>query len=193
MKRLISFSGAQSTGKSTLLNQCANQLNPHRYYPEQFEMVPEITRTLNKQFGVSINQHCSGFTQTLILSKHVENYLNYINGNNSVIMDRCIWDGLVYTKYLESKGFINGKHFVDLAYHLFDQIIGSISVVFYTDPTDVKLTDDGVRSLDISFRNDIIELFNETKYLVQLKTNLIMLSGSVEERMNTINNTLFKA
>jgi len=60
-------------------------------------------------------------------------------------------------------------------------------VVFYTNPHDVPLVDDGERSADINFRNDIIELFEN--YLPDLN-NVVTLSGTVEERLKIVKETL---
>ena len=44
--------------------------------------------------------------------------------------------------------------------NLFDNYIESYDVIFYTDPADVNIEDDGERSVDVGFRSDIIESFN---------------------------------
>ena len=43
--------------------------------------------------------------------------------------------------------------------HIFGYLIHDLDVIFYTDPKDVKLVDDGERSTNTSFRDEIIELF----------------------------------
>ena len=63
-------------------------------------------------------------------------------------------------------------------------------IIFYTDPS-IPLVDDGVRSVDVNFRNKIIELFNF--YIEHYNpTNMVMLSGSVEERYKTIKDEIEK-
>ena len=66
---------------------------------------------------------------------------------------------------------------------VYDIVIDMYDVIFYTDPADVELIDDGERSVDVGFRNDIIKLFDS-----KLKglDNVVVLSGSVEERLNTV-------
>jgi len=50
--------------------------------------------------------------------------------------------------------------------------------------------DDGVRSVDIKFRNEIVERFE--RYVKHVQVPVIILSGTVEQRLeqfyNTINN-----
>jgi len=183
MKKLISFSGAQSTGKSTLLDNCKE------FYGEKFVFVPEITREIKSEFRVNINEQGTDFTQTLILSKHVENYLKYTSSDKSFIMDRCIWDGWIYTNYLVKQKIVH-ESFKDISARIFEQLIDKIDIIFYTDPSDVVLQDDGVRSSSIEFRNTVIDMFERSHDLVMPKASIIRLKGTVEQRMETIKQTL---
>jgi hypothetical protein len=74
--------------------------------------------------------------------------------------------------------------FNDVLPFLYDRI----DIIFYTDPSDVKLIDDGVRSIDIEFRNNIIykfEQFIKSKDTAN-ESKIIRLKGTVEERLQTI-------
>ena len=75
----------------------------------------------------------------------------------------------------------------DAALKVYDHLVDKYDVVFYTNPHDVPLVDDGERSADINFRNDIIELFEN--YLPDLN-NVVTLSGTVEERLKIVKETL---
>ena len=60
---------------------------------------------------------------------------------------------------------------------------------WYTSPDDVKLVDDGERSANVKFRNDIINTF--TIFLDRgYDGKVVVLKGSVEERLKTIKSTL---
>lgn len=181
-KYLISFSGAQSTGKSTLLRKCEETIKGN------FSFIPEITRSLNTEFGISINEKCTEITQTLIMAKHIENHLNFKNGKRSYIMDRCILDGLVYTQYFTKAKILTDNVMLDLARRMYAMLIKDIDVIFYTDPKDVLLHDDGVRSNSVSFRNEVISLFEH--YLPDLRGKVVRLQGTVEQRMQKIQDTL---
>jgi hypothetical protein len=63
-------------------------------------------------------------------------------------------------------------------------------VIFYTSPDDVKLIDDGERSANAEFRDDIIKLFEN--YIKEYNLKVVRLSGTVEERLQTIKDTLSK-
>ena len=83
---LISFSGVQSSGKSTLLKAC------QEHYGDRFEFVEEVTRLVKREFSVPINEQGTGLTQCLIVNKHIENVLRF-RETKGAIFDRCILDG----------------------------------------------------------------------------------------------------
>jgi hypothetical protein len=104
------------------------------------------------------------------------------------MLDRCILDGYVYTKYQVQQGKV--KEDVLHAFNsVFSLLFDKLDYVFYTDPSDVKLVDDGERSVDYKFRDDIIVLFEDLityKVSPKNKEKIIRLKGSVEKRMQTI-------
>ena len=86
----IAFTGAQSTGKTTLLKELKRDNN----LALQYDFRDEITRRMQKK-GLSINEGGSDITQLLIMNSHIKNSLI-----DNVIMDRCALDGLVYTDWM---------------------------------------------------------------------------------------------
>ena len=177
---LISFTGAQSTGKTTLLKECKSTLKGQWCY------VDEVTRYVRKRYNEKINEGGTDMTQLLIINTHIENtYLksnlpeNYYDG---VILDRCILDGIVYTEWLYKNGKVN-KWVFDYAKEVFKKLIGSVDLIFYTDPS-IPIKDDGERSTSKKFRRDIIKLFK--KYIKKYNMPVVTVKGTVEERMNTI-------
>lgn len=176
MKKLISFSGPQSSGKSTLLR--AMEL----HYGDNFVYVPEITRQIREQFKVAINEDGNDFTQSLIINKHIENYLLYLNQDKTTVLDRCILDGLIYTDWLHQENRVS-TYVYNFAISTYFKLIDKLDVIFYTDPCDVPLVDDGERSTNVQFRQTIADSFE--KYLPGL-SNVVRLQGSVIDRMNQI-------
>jgi thymidylate kinase len=174
MGMLISFTGAQSTGKTTLLEVCKEK------YPE-FTFVDEVTRKVKREYGVNINELGSDETQLLILAEHIKNHML----PSDTILDRCIFDGYVYTKYLHEAGQVS-KPILDMFVTAFDYLYGRLDYIFYTEPGDVKLVDDGVRSNNNEFRNSIIESFERLMDNYMDSHKIIRLKGTVEERLQTI-------
>jgi len=177
---LISFSGVQSSGKTTLLKLCKE------LYADRCEFVDEVTRLVKREFNVPINEQGTGLTQCLITNKHIENVLRF-RETKGAIFDRCILDGLCYTGYLHVEGSVP-KWVFDYTKNVFKKLITQYNIIFYTDPYDVALVDDGERSVDVEFRNKMIETFEQAiiSYDDLLKDKIVRLKGTVEERMEAI-------
>lgn len=84
----IALSGAQCTGKTTLLNALRNDKN----FYNRFTFVDEIVRTLQKK-GFKINEAGTDETQMAVMNTHVEN----IDLPGDVLVDRCALDCMAYT------------------------------------------------------------------------------------------------
>lgn len=176
---LISFTGAQSTGKTTLLNHLSER-NPDIIF------VPEVTRLIKREYNLPINEAGNVMTQMMIMAQHVKNAYSVEHTNANVILDRCSVDGLVYTHWLCDQGLdMSAYNFARIVY---ENTVSKYDVIFYTSPEDVVLTDDGERSINNKFREDIIDLF--AKHFRNPQSNLVVLRGTVEERLQIIKNTL---
>jgi len=174
----VAFCGAQSSGKSTLLQECKSVYKDYKF-------VDEVTRYVRRTYDVKINEIGGTETQLYILAEHIKNHLK---PDENLMLDRCILDGYVYTKYQ----VVNGK-VSEQVLHAFNGAFGALvdklDYIFYTDPSDVKLVDDGERSIDVKFRDDIIVLFEDLityKMSPKNREKVIRLKGSVEQRMKTI-------
>ena len=186
---IFSFTGAQSTGKTTLLNKLREKNTDN-----SFEFVPEVTRLIMRDYEMPINEDGNDLTQLLIMSEHVRNiYKNkadrLIRGMH-MIFDRCVVDGIVYSRWLLNEGKIS-KCCYDACALIYEELKDKYDIIFYTSSDDVKLVDDGERSIDAKFRNGIINTFNaflERGY----DGKVVVLEGSVEERLKTIKSTLDK-
>jgi len=89
---IITFTGAQSSGKSTLLSK----MKEDEYFKD-WSFEPEITRGLKEKYGLAINEAGDNFTQCVTINSHIDNYLR--NKDKNCVFDRCAVDALVYTTY----------------------------------------------------------------------------------------------
>lgn len=172
----LAFTGAQSTGKTTLLKELKRD-------PElslKYDFRDEITRRMQKK-GLSINESGNDITQLLIMNSHIKNTLI-----DNVIMDRCALDGLVYTDWMYRKGKIQ-QWVIEYADNVFKMLIDRYDYIFYLVP-EFDIEDDGVRSTDIDFRNEIVILFEQ--YIKAWNIPVIKLTGTVEQRLNKIKETI---
>ena len=181
---IISFTGAQSTGKTTLLN-----LIRDKNY--DFNYVDEVTRRIKREYNLPINESGGDITQSMIMADHIANV--YKKGDHDVtVLDRCAVDGVVYTQWLYNNGQVK-KATLDHAKLIFEMLIEEYDAIFITSPVDVELVDE--RSTNIEFREDIQSLFD--MYIGHLMVdnkdeNVFVVAGTVEERMNYIQKVLAK-
>jgi len=183
---IISFTGAQSTGKTTLLNLIRDKTYDFNY-------VDEVTRRIKREYNLPINEGGGDITQSMIMADHIANV--YKKGDHDVtVLDRCAVDGVVYTQWLYNNGQVK-KATLDHAKLIFEMLIEEYDAIFITSPVDVELVDDGERSTNIEFREDIQSLFD--MYIGHLMVdnkdeNVFVVAGTVEERMNYIQKVLAK-
>ncbi len=149
---LVGFTGAQSTGKTTLLQQC--KCTPY-FAGSNWSFVDEVTRKVQRA-GNMINECGDDTTQLFILSEHLNNHI--IDVSQNLILDRCILDGYIYTDWLVGRGMVN-EWVSRYAYDLMKHLVQKLDIIFYTQPEDVVLVNDGVRSTNHQFRQDIIDSY----------------------------------
>mgnify|MGYP001428917733 FL=1 len=189
---IFSFTGAQCTGKTTLLKHLYKENGD---YP--FVFVPEVTRLIRREYNMPINESGDDLTQMLIMTEHVRNIFrdraDHIVRGVHQILDRCALDGIVYSHYLLDKGKINRATY-DACDLIYKKLINKYDVIFYTSHEDVELVDDGERSVDKIFREDIIGLFDMyMQYnIIEKGPRVVHLEGTVKERLKTIKSTLDK-
>ena len=144
-----------------------------------------------------INESGDDLTQMLIMTEHVRNIFrdraDHIVRGVHQILDRCALDGIVYSHYLLDKGKINRATY-DACDLIYKKLINKYDVIFYTSHEDVELVDDGERSVDKIFREDIIGLFDMyMQYnIIEKGPRVVHLEGTVKERLKTIKSTLDK-
>jgi len=171
---LVSFTGAQSSGKTTLLREFLES--------NAWGSVDEVTRRIRRG-GFEINDDGSNYndTQLAIFADHIQNLFTYSGKDMNNILDRCIVDGFVYTRYFRTQGKVN--EFVDKMFsYALGRYIEKYDCIFYTNPYDVSLINDGERSMSESFRSQIIKLYEEL--ILGKYPNIYVLEGSVESRYN---------
>lgn len=183
----ITFTGPQCSGKTTLLKQMKQTSG----IMDQFFYIDEVTRLVKREFNVPINEEgANDVTQLLIINKELENLFKYNYemwpGYRGAVHDRCLLDGLVFTEYFYEKKLVSPQIWVQ-ALSYWNRFHSKYDIIFYPDPREISLVDDGERSIDVGFRNAIIAKY-ENDYLnnFQWKDRIVKLSGTVEERMDRI-------
>ena len=172
----IGISGAQSVGKTTVLNALKSE------FPE-YAICDEVTRWV-KSLGIDINEAGGTAAQLLIMSKHEQNIFHH----EDFITDRTALDGYVYSIWSKEQGNLS-QATLDYIYSKYMEMIHFYDVIFYIEP-EFDIVDDGVRSTDVRFRDEIASLFKTVINHSQLK--VIKISGTVEERVQQVKETVEK-
>ena len=168
----IGITGAQSVGKTTLLNA----LRSEKLFKD-YVICDEVTRRV-KSYGLPINEEGTDITQRLIMNEHIVNVFMY----GTMLTARTALDGLVYSTDLFKNNKINNttmKYVKDV----FNKVWHSYDYVFYIEP-EFEIVDDGVRSINKQFRDEIADLFEAT--IEKEKLSMLRVKGSVRNRVNII-------
>ena len=172
----IGITGAQSTGKTTLLNALRSE-------PcfKEYSICDEVTRRV-QSYNLPINEMGNDTTQRLIMQEHIVNVFMH----DDLITDRTALDGLVYTRYLFEQGRLK-EDTLKYAEDVFERVWFQYDYVFFIEP-EFSIEDDGVRSIDLKFRDSIVSYFHNE--IVERKLNVVYITGSVRQRVNTVLTTV---
>lgn len=166
----IGICGAQSVGKTTLLNA----LRSERWLSD-IRVCNEVTRRVNS-YGIPINESGNDITQKLIMHEHIVNVFMY----EEFITDRTALDGVVYSHYLHENGRLSDEVMTYVT-NIFVKLKPCYDILFYIKP-EFDIQNDGVRSIDTAFRDRIVELFDQ--YIETFRVPVVTISGSVRERLD---------
>jgi len=167
----IAISGLHSQGKTTLIN-ALKQTDTFK----GFSFRDSPTRALMGDH--LINESGTQNTQVSIMFNH---YLNHIGKN--IILDRCALDGLAYTEYFKDQFDYDVYGSMQLlGLYLLDQY----DYIFYIKP-ELPLKEDGVRSTGKEFFESVKSNFENI--ILKYDVPVITVSGTVEQRLQTILNT----
>lgn len=174
----IAISGAQCTGKSTLIKALFDDPEIN----DEFILRDETTRNLLRDKlglgALQINENGGDATQRLICAQHLIN--SVVGDTTDVIYDRCALDGVVYTHYLYANKKVTKKT-MRIAEELFRNI--EYDMVLYIPP-EFPIQDDGERSINQEFQDNVVELFDH--YIESYRLPVGYLTGTVEERVQQV-------
>ena len=166
----IGLTGTMSVGKTTLANALGelDQFKDHSVHTERSKYLRDL--------GIPLNTDSTLNGQFVFLAERASELLH-----PNIITDRTIWDVSAFTLSSKSIDWFAKRDFVEAAMHLRTQY----DIVFYVSPEGVELEDNGVRTIDVEYRNKIDWTIKEA--LEEFKPNkLIYIKGTTEQRIATI-------
>jgi len=177
----ISLSGAQCTGKTTLMKQIEES-----GIFEDTILIKEVVRTIKERMGEGFEFNKSGDfdSQEMILAEHHRNVLRH----KSFVTDRGAFDAFAYA----TKNYMDGK-FTFREWKIFETIFGNTQskydVTFYLPIGMIPMEDDNVRDTDVEYQQQMHEIYMwiAEEYGVEL----IILNDPLEERFEIFKAILF--
>jgi len=165
----IAFTSTSGQGKTTLMNILKEKLPDYKTFNS-------VQRTLAKHIpNFTTSEKTTDFTQTCILGAMAYNLITYPN----FISDRSLICNFAYSSV--SKNVKNS----DFLEQQFQNLVKLYDIIFYI-PYEIKVQNDNFRSVDDLFHKQIDEKIQ--MYIKKFKhvTNIVTISGTVEQRTNKI-------
>lgn len=176
MKTRILFTGAQGTGKTSVMD-CLS---------EDVPQVRNITRTVAKNNNLSINTNGTDEGQKTIFNA----YKSALEQNKFFVAERSLIDVYAYTLYQASIGKCSGETVRAQMRDIKSFVQRHKNDIYVYFPIEFEPVDDGVRSVDKEYQKAIDEYIHDT--LDYFKLNYIKISGSVKERTKLVNELIYE-
>lgn len=167
------LTGAQGTGKTTVLNE---------FEKGGWNIITEVVRKLSKE-GIKINEMGDEEGQTKIFDTYKE-----LLQCEEYISDRGLTDVAAYTWYLVAEGKIHPSILWEQLACIESFFENNQDVVVCYFPIEFPVVDDGVRSIDEDFRKRIDHYIKDI--LDSREIPYITVTGSVEDRVRMINDEI---
>lgn len=150
----IAFSGAQGTGKTTLLRDFLT------CWP-QYKTLNKSYRDIIKEKGLTHSSNTTEETQRVIRDWMYEEFKKN-SKDDRVVYDRCLLDNLVYTlwMYRYIPGSISGT-FVNESIDIMKESMRKLDIIFYipANKCNFALEDDNFRDTNAEYRTQIDGIF----------------------------------
>jgi len=166
----IGFTGTMSVGKTTLVKALAELSEFNDYY-----IATERSKYL-RDLGIPLNTDSTMPGQLIFLAERASEVLR-----EKMLTDRTVWDVCAFTQQSQSIPDYQKQSYVDTAMALKLEY----DLVFYISPEGVDIEDNGVRTTDVNYRNQINQEILKLLSLYPPK-KLVILTGSTSNRVNTV-------
>lgn len=171
MNKRIILTGAQGTGKTTVLNM---------FKEAGYPVITEVVRNLVKNQGITINKEGTDDTQMMVFNT----YKDLLENTEKYVSDRGLTDVISYTAAGVFEGKVS-KSVLDTQEILIEEFVKeNPDIVYIYFPIEFPVVADGTRSVDEGYRKQIDDLIHDT--LDNLGIEYLMVTGTPEERFRQI-------
>ena len=189
MTRIITFTGAQGTGKTATRGELVRWLQKHKYSViDKYSGVRRSIARDAKRYGFTINERTNFESQYYIANKYIvadiETRKNAeLRNIDFIVLDRSVLDSIPYIMVAAS---ITMDQKEILRTMLIDHFALFPSRLFYCEPLDFVTWDED-RSADMKFQHSVdAEFRNILTKASQYSNTFILKRGSVEQRLSDI-------
>lgn len=172
MHRIV-FTGAQGTGKTTVLKEFENK---------GMNVITEVVRELAKT-GVKINKEGDEKGQAKIFKTYKDKLST--SDINGYISDRCMVDVVAYSMYLAEQGKVSDEFVQKQMKQLIKFKNENPDIAYCYFPIEFDVVADGIRDTDEDFRAAIAH--NIIAVMQEAGIQPIIIKGTVEERVTKVN------
>lgn len=177
----IAVSGSFSVGKTTVIKGIEQYFAAG--YRNDIITIGNISRDLVNSGKVKHDKGSEFYHYFLYISEYAK---RLVDAKAAIVLhDRTLLDSMAY---MITNGNIPPE-FLEMLENLVRWYVKDIDVYFYI-PIEIAITEDGVRSYDEQYRIDVDRKILE--YLTRFFVNYVTLSGTVNQRMLLVKNTLDK-
>ena len=173
----IGLAGTMSVGKTTLAKALGelDQFKDHSVHTERIKYL--------RYLGIPLNTDSTLNGQFVFLAERATELLH-----PNIITDRTVIDVMAFTKAAKSIEYYDAEAFCDAA----SKLVSEYDYIFYVSPEGVEMEDNGIRETDLKYRETIDSIIKLVLYRNNHKIkNLVELSGTTEERIAKIKETIF--
>lgn len=171
MQKRICLTGAQGTGKTTVLNI---------FREKGWPVITEVVRNLVKEKGISINKEGTDETQMLVFNT----YKDVLGNTPAYVSDRGLTDVISYTASGVMDDKVSEEVMTKQEEILKEFIKANPDIVYVYFPIEFPVVADGTRSTDEDYRKRIDQLIAGA--LRGFGLPYLTVHGTPEERFDQI-------
>lgn len=164
----IFFTGAQGTGKTTLMSSI----------PDTYNKIQNITRSTIVNNGLAYNKDGNDESQKAIFSAYLEEFNKH--EKEFCISERSLIDVLAYTLFQGSIGKCSGETIRYQENVIKEYVQNHCTDLYIYFPIEFDVVDDGTRSTDEKYRKAIDYYIKDE--LKRLDVDYTTITGTQEER-----------
>lgn len=150
----IAISGAQNTGKSTLLKSFL-------YTWDNYKTPEKTYRDILEEKGLEHSSQTTTETQDAILDYFIDEQQKHTRLDDKIVYDRCSFDALAYSIWANGKG-IEGfdSDYIQSQITLVKESMKFLDIIFVCKfDKNQQIVDDGVRDTDAGFLAEMDNIF----------------------------------